>query len=92
MTHPSSETDYKPSGSNDIEQKYNEDVDGESNHELELRQIPSDAPGMPAVIENEHVDVPPDGGYGWVCVAAGFMVCIPPKKTISLLPPMIAGE
>ncbi|KAI5818153.1 major facilitator superfamily domain-containing protein [Pyronema omphalodes] len=76
MSHSSSsETDYKPSTTNnDIEQKYNEDVDGESNHELELRQIPSDAPGMPAAIENEHVDVPPDGGYGWVCVAAGFMI------------------
>lgn len=42
----------------------------------ELRQIPSEAPGMPATIETPGFDTPPDGGYGWVCVAASFMVRI----------------
>ncbi|KAF8252306.1 MFS general substrate transporter [Wilcoxina mikolae CBS 423.85] len=29
---------------------------------------------MPAAIEHPKVDIPPDGGYGWVCVACGFMI------------------
>ena len=29
----------------------------------------------PAVVSNEpKVDVPPDGGYGWVCVACCFLI------------------
>jgi len=51
--------------------KYSDD--GIDEHDLDLRQIPSDAPGMPATIE-DGVSIPPDGGYGWVCVACGFMV------------------
>jgi hypothetical protein len=47
--------------------KYLDDV-------TELRQIPSEAPGIPAAIEDSSADIPPDGGYGWVCVACGFMV------------------
>jgi hypothetical protein len=43
--------------------------------ELQLHQVPSEAPGMPATIEGS-ADIPPDGGYGWVCVACSFMVII----------------
>ena len=39
----------------------------------ELQEVPSEAPGMPATIESS-TDIPPDGGYGWVCVACGTIV------------------
>lgn len=58
----------------------------EHHRDLDLGQIPSDAPGMPATIEIG-VDIPPDGGYGWVCVACGFMVsfaCLPCSITRAL--------
>jgi len=68
--------DKYPDNGDDIDE-HNAEFD------LDLRQVPSEAPGMPATIE-AGAEIPPDGGYGWVCVACGFMVgflllfiCIP---------------
>ena len=24
--------------------------------------------------QDDHIDIPPDGGYGWICVAAVFLI------------------
>lgn len=29
---------------------------------------------QPALTNTSHVDVPPNGGYGWVCVACVFLI------------------
>ena len=65
-------TDIMPERVRRDDDKYS-DGDGIDEHNLDLRQIPSEAPGMLATIE-AGADISPDGGYGWVCVACGFVV------------------
>jgi len=48
-------------------------IDGNTSWESE-KTIASDDPDLTAQRETKQADVPPDGGYGWVCVACVFLI------------------
>jgi hypothetical protein len=55
-----------------MDEKRNQD-DG-IDHADTVGNAPSDEPKQTPAEDAMAVDVPPDGGYGWVCVACVFLI------------------
>jgi hypothetical protein len=48
-------------------------IRGNTSTHSENTTLPND-PESPIPIEDKQPDIPPDGGYGWVCVACVFLI------------------